>query len=251
MAGKTGVPGTGVTGRVFAVLGAFDAGHRMLTLSEIATRAGLPVSTTHRFTTELVSLGALHRDSEGRFAIGRRLWDLGLLSPVQTGLRETASPYLHDVYGATLATVHIAVRDHENVLYIDAVRGNMSVLIASTIGSRLPLHCTGVGKVLLAHAPGRVVQQVLAGPLERVTPYTITQPARLQRELARVRRDGYATTDQEMTLGACSAAVPIAADGRVIAAIGVVVPSLRRTRARMVASLEVAARGISRSLERR
>jgi DNA-binding IclR family transcriptional regulator len=89
----------------------------------------------------------------------------------------------------------------------------------------------------------------MAGPLERVTPYTITQPSRLARELDRVRHDGFATTNQEMTLGACSAAVPVTVDGHVIAALGIVVPSLRRTQGRMVASLQVAAQGIARSLQ--
>ena len=72
---------------------------------------------------------------------------------MQTGLVELASPYLHDLYGATLATVHLAVRDGTEVLYLDRLRGSASVPIVSTVGSRLPLHATGVGKVLLAHAP--------------------------------------------------------------------------------------------------
>jgi len=81
------------------------------------------------------------------------LWDLGLLAPVQTGLRQLASPYLHDLYGATLATVHLAVRDGVEVLYLDRLAGHASVPAVSRIGSRLPMHGTGVGKVLLAHAP--------------------------------------------------------------------------------------------------
>ena len=101
--------------------------------------------------------------------VGRRIWDLGLLAPVQTGLRHLASPYLHDLYGATLATVHLAVRDGTEVLYLDRLSGTVSVPIVSTIGSRLPMHATGVGKVLLAHAPAEV-QEVLAH-LTRVTPY--------------------------------------------------------------------------------
>ena len=88
--------------------------------------------------------------------MGRRLWDVGLLAPVQAGLVESASPYLHDLYAATRATVHLAVREGVAVLYLDRLRGNTSVPVVSTVGSRLPLHATGVGKVLLAHAPADV-----------------------------------------------------------------------------------------------
>ena len=140
--------------------------------------------------------------------IGRRLWDLGLLAPHQAGLVELASPFLHDLYGATLATVHLAVREDTEVLYVDRLRGSTSVPIVSTVGSRLPMHATGVGKVLLAFAPADVQRAVLAD-LPRVTAYTITQPGTLQRQLAAVRRDDYATTVEEMSLGACSVAVPI------------------------------------------
>ena len=111
----------------------------------------------------------------------------------------------------------------------------------------MPLHATGVGKALLAHAPEDVVSDALAR-LVRVTPYTITQPARMREQLDQVRRDGYATTVEEMTLGACSVAVPVRAGGQVVAALGVVVPSLKRDRARLVAALQVAAQGIGRTV---
>jgi DNA-binding IclR family transcriptional regulator len=248
MAGNTAAAGTTVTSRALAILGAFDTGHRALTLTEIAERASLARPTAHRLIGELADWGALRREPDGRYVIGRRLWDLGLLAPVQTGLRATASPFLHDLYGATLATVHLAVRDGTSVLYLDTLRGHASVPIVSRVGSRLPLHSTGVGKVLLAHAPDDVRRAVLAAPLQRMTAYTITQPAALERQLARIRSEGYATTQEEMTLGACSAAVPVTVGGSVVAALGIVVADLRRTRGRLVAALQVAARGIGRSL---
>jgi len=111
------------------------------------------------------------------------------------------------------------------------------------------MHCTGVGKVLLAHAPDDVRSRLLA-TLERVTPYTITRPATLRAQLDRVCRDGVATTSEEMTLGSCSLAVPVvqSSDGAVVAAIGVVVGSLKHDRQRLVGALQVAARGIGRLL---
>ena len=153
MAGRSSSPGTTVTSRALALLGAFDEQHRRLTLTDLASRSGLPLPTAHRLVAELVAWGALARTADGSYVVGRRLWDLGLLAPVQTGLRQLASPFLHDLYGATLATVHLAVRDGVEVLYVDRLAGHASVPVVSRIGSRLPLHATGVGKVLLAHAP--------------------------------------------------------------------------------------------------
>lgn len=247
VAGNSSAPGASVTSRALALLGAFDDDHRRLSLTELAARAGLPLPTAHRLVAELVEWGALARTDAGAYVVGRRLWDLGLLSPVQAGLVEAASPYLHDLYGATLATVHLAVRDGREAWYLERLRGNASVPVVSTVGSRLPLHATGVGKVLLAHAPAEVQQAVLAD-LPRVTAYTITQPGRLSRQLAQVRRDDYATTVEEMSLGACSVAVPVRRRGEVVAALGIVVPSLKRDRPRLVAALQVAARGIGRAL---
>lgn len=248
MAGNISRPGATVVSRVLALLGAFDETHRRLTLTELARRADLPVPTAHRLIGELTARGALARTPSGEYVVGRRLWSLGVLAPVQTGLLEAAAPFLHDLYAATLATVHLAVRDGTEVLYLDRLSGRRSVPVVSTVGSRLPLYPTGVGKVLLAHAPEPVQAEVLSS-LKRITPHTITQPARLRAQLDRARSDGYATTVEEMTLGACSVGVPVRRnDAEVVAALGIVVPSLRRDRPRLVAALQVAAHGIGRSI---
>jgi DNA-binding IclR family transcriptional regulator len=147
-----------------------------------------------------------------------------------------------------MATVHLAVRDGTRALYLDRLSGHGSVPVVSKVGARLPLHSTGVGKVLLAYAPAEVRQAVLGGPLERFTPYTVVAAGRLDEELRRVPREGYATTAEEMTLGACSIGVPVLAGDTVVAALGLVLPDLRG-RARLLPAMRVAARGIGRSLE--
>lgn len=250
MAGNTSTPGAGVVDRALRVLFAFDADHRALTVTEIARRADLPVPTTHRLVRSLVAGGALVRRPDGAHVVGRQIWDLGLLAPLQSGLREVASPFLSDLHSATLATVHLAVRDGTQVLYLERLSGRASVPVISTMGSRLPTSTTGVGKVLLTHAPDPVQEEVLAS-LPRVTAYSITRPSVLRRQLAAVRREGYATTSEEMTLGACSIAVPIRSggtEGPVVASVGLVVPRLGRERARMLTALRMAAHGIGRSL---
>ncbi|MDF3337104.1 IclR family transcriptional regulator [Mycolicibacterium septicum] len=249
MAGNTAVPGTTVASRLLAIVGAFDERHRALTLTELAQRADLAVPTTSRLAAEMAAGGALERREDGRFVIGRLLWEAGLQAPVEGRLKQVAEPFMHDVYAATLATVHLGVRDGAQVLYVERMQGRTSVPIVSAIGSRLPMHCTGVGKVLLAHAPAEIQRQVFAR-LSRVTPYTITAPKVLAGQVERIRRDGVATTVEEMSLGACSLAVPVirAYDDTVVAAIGVVVPTLKRDRQRLLGALQVAARGIGRLL---
>ncbi len=248
MAGNTSKPGASVAGRILAVLDTFDSRHRSQRLSDIARRADIPLPTAHRLVRDLLAWGALTRSDSGAYQIGRRLWDLGLLAAVNTGLREIAEPFLHDIYAATLATVHIAVLDGPNALYLDRVAGHASVPVVSNVGTRLPLYSTGVGKVLLAHAPLELQQMVLAD-LKPVTPYTVVSPSRLRGELARVIHDGYAQTNEEMTLGACSIAVPVRDHSdQVIAALGMVTANLRRDKQASIGALQVAAQGIRRSM---
>ena len=249
MAGNTSAPGVSVTSRLLSIIASFDETHRSLALTELAQRADMPVPTAHRLVAELVAGGALQRRQDGRYVIGRLLWEAGLLASVRGRLAQVAEPFVSDVYAATLATVHLAIRDGQQVLYLHRLAGHATVPIVSTVGSRLPMHCTGVGKVLLAYAP-RDVQQGVFADLVRVTPYTITRPAVLAAQLTRIVDEGVATTVEEMSLGACSLAVPIwrAGDNEPAAALGVVVPTLKRDRQRLLAALHVAARGIGRLL---
>jgi DNA-binding IclR family transcriptional regulator len=248
MAGNTSVPGATVASRLLAILRAFDGNHDRLTLTELARRAELPVPTTHRLIAELVAGGALERD-DGGYRLGRLLWEVGLHAQIHGQLRRISEPFLYDAYAATMATVHLAVRDGDQALYLQAVRGQTSTPVVSSAGSRLPLHATGVGKVLLAHSPDAMRERLAAG-LTRVTAYTVTHPPLLAAQLERVRCDGMATTAEEMTLGSCSLAVPVfrASDASVSAAIGVVVGTLHHDRKRLLAALRTAALGIGRRL---
>jgi hypothetical protein len=164
-------------------------------------------------------------------------------------LRQVAEPFLHDVYAATLAAVHLAVRDGDQVLYLERMMGRASVPILSSAGSRLPMHCTGVGKVLLAHAPQDVHARVFAN-LTRVTPYTIepaigsvdpagSNPSRRRGEHHR------GNVAWRMFFGRPR---DWSSDDVVAAAIGVVVPNLKCDRQRLLGALQVAAHGIGRQL---
>jgi DNA-binding IclR family transcriptional regulator len=253
VAGRSTTPGRSVTSRALAILDAFDAGAPRLSLSEIAERSGTPLTTAHRLLGELAEWGALVRRQDGRYEVGRKLWDLGLLAPVEMELRQVAAPFLMDLHTTIRDTVHLAVREGLHALYVDRVSGRESVPIVSQAGSRLPLHATGVGKVLLAAAPREVVERAMRS-LTRETRHTLVGPGRMRRELAEVSRRGYARTSEEMSPGTASLAVPVQVERRsgpaVVAALGIVVPPHRRDLPRLVPVLAVAARGIARELAR-
>lgn len=250
MAGGAREPGRSVVSRVMSVLASFDGGHPRLTLSEVARRSGLPVATTARLLRELVACDALTRHPDGRYGVGQRLWQLGLLAPVNHELREVALPFMHDIHAATGDVVHLAVREGTYALYVERMVGSGSVPVLSRMGARLPLHATGVGKVLLAEAQPEVLQAVLAD-LSRVTRHTIVEPGRLLRELAEIRRRGYARTSEEMTLGSASIAVPVRpVPGPPVAALGVVTSASRPKVNRLLPTLQVAAAAMGRTLHR-
>jgi DNA-binding IclR family transcriptional regulator len=237
-----------VTSKAHAVVGAFDPPRSRRTLSEIDAASGLPLSTTHRLIGELVAWEGLTRGADGRYEIGRRIWLLGSLSAVSRELRAVALPFMQDLSATTGENVHIAVLDGDRALYIDRISGRRAVPVVSKPGARLPLHATGVGKVLLAHG-GPELQDRIMHRLTRITPLTIVEPGRLRRQLQQVVDRGYATTYEEMTAGSSSLAVPVYDRAeRVVAALGLVTVSTRRELNRLVPAVQLAGRGVSRML---
>ncbi|MDG4780791.1 IclR family transcriptional regulator [Micromonospora sp. WMMD961] len=241
-------PGRSVTSKVLALLDAFSPATPALTLSELARRAGLPLPTVHRRAAELVEWGALERGDDGRYRIGLRLWEVGSLAPRGLGLRELALPVMEDLYEVTHENVQLAVRQDLELVFIERISGRHAVPVLTRVGGRFALHATGVGLVLLAHAPGDVQEQVLAAPLERYTDMTITDPRRLRRCLAEVRRAGYAVSDRQVTMDALSVAAPIRVPEGVVAAISLVVAHERADPVALAPLVRAAGRALSRAL---
>ena len=134
-------------GKALAVLSTFGRDHAQLTLSQIARRTGLPLSTAHRIVAELADWGALERDDEGRWHIGLRLWEVGSLCPRGQILREVALPYLQDLYEATHENIQLAVREGTELTFVERIAGHRSVELKTMVGTRFPLPATGVGMV--------------------------------------------------------------------------------------------------------
>jgi DNA-binding IclR family transcriptional regulator len=250
VAGRISQPGQSVTSRVLAILDAFDVAHPRLSLSEISRRTGLPLATAHRLVSELVAWRGLRRGDDGQYEIGLRLWEVGLIAPHHSRLRELALPFLQALYEATRENVHLAVRDGNDALYVEKLSGHRSVPIVSRIGGRLPLHATGVGKALLAFETADFRRDYLDRPLARPTRYTIVEPGRLIGDLQQTVQRGYAVTREEMTLGTCSVAAPILdRSGRPEAAVAVVVDSVLVDPAKLAPPIRLAAEGIATRLD--
>jgi DNA-binding IclR family transcriptional regulator len=241
--------GRSVTSKVLALLQAFTPQAPELTLSELARRAGVSMPTAHRRARELVEWGALERDADGRFHIGLRLWEVASLAPRGLGLREAAMPFLEDLYEVSHENVQLAVREGLEVVFVERIASRRAVPVLTRVGGRFALHATGVGLVLLAHAPVEVQEELLASPLHGFSPKTITDPVRLRAVLADVRRNGYAVSDGQVTVDALSVAAPILGpQGEVVAAVSLVVHADSAQPKALSPLIMAAARGISRSL---
>lgn len=238
--------------RALAVLAAFSNERPELTLGMIGESAGLSSATAHRLVSELVEWGALQRVGRGRYRIGMRLWQLGSLAPAVRNLRDVALPFLQDLLEVTHEVVHLAVLDGQQALFIERLLARPLVHTTSRVASRMPLHATGPGKVLLAYAPSEFVDGVIAAGLAKRARNTITSGEVLRRRLTEIRDTGYCLSREEITDGAASVAAPVRGpDGTVIAGVSVVLPSADTELHRWVPAVRLAAAGISRAMSPR
>ena len=223
MAGGSKQRGRSVTSKVLAILSAFEHSRGSMSLTQIAEQADLPLSTAHRLVGEIIDEDMLTRGPHGKIQLGLKLWRIAQNTGRQ--LRDTARHYVQDMYSLTGHTSQLAIRDGSASLYIDRVYGPRRVPRASRVGGKLPLHATAVGKVILAFSEPWVAEAYLSRDLEAFTPRTKTSSNLLAAELETIRKDGYATTFDEVRVGASSIAVPVYHSGRLGCAIGLVVSS--------------------------
>jgi DNA-binding IclR family transcriptional regulator len=215
-----------VSSRLLDLLFCFEVGETELSLAQLALKTGLPHPTARRLVRELTRAGALQQRRDGRFAVGLRVWQLGTLAPLTESLRAKAQPYLEDLYTALRQHVQLAILEGTEAVIIERLSAPRAMDLVSQVGGHLPLHCSGVGKVLLSHGGPDLTSKVLDGELRRYTSRTVTEPDVLRRELAECRRTGTALVHSELTEGADSVATRIMnGEGRVVAALSVVIRS--------------------------
>ena len=240
-----------VLGKVLTVLQAFRPDDDELSLAELGRRTGLAKGTLHRVAADLVAARLLDRDSGG-YRLGGQLFELGMRASVERGLLEVAIPFMQDLYERTHETVHLGIREGGEVVYVGKIGGHRAAVAPSRVGGRMPLHCTAIGKALLAFATRDVLADVVAAGLERKTPRTIVAPGLLRNELRRVAQAGVAFEHEESALGLVCVAAPIRdADELAVAAISVTGPVTRFRPEQHATAVRAAADGVTATLARR
>ena len=218
--------------RGLAVIRAFDSDRPELTLSDVARATGLTRATARRFLLTLSELGYVTA-TDGHFSLCPRVLELGYSYLSGLGLPELAPPHMERLVAQVNESSSISVLDDTDIVYVVRVPTRRIMSITLSVGTRLPAYCTSMGRVLLAGLPEHALERLLARiELRPLTPRTVTDAGALRQLLVRVRRQGYALTDQELEKGLRSIAVPIRdSAGAVAAALNVSVHASRASAA--------------------
>jgi DNA-binding IclR family transcriptional regulator len=225
-------PSVGVIGKVLSILELLDSVPSGLQLNQIAEGTDINKSTAHRFLCHLESEGYLFRDGFGNYMIGAKLSRMGSGASFQSTLSKLARPVLENLRKITGETVNLAVLDGTDVLYIDVLETIHTFRLVTRIGSHLPFYSTSLGKAMVAaiSEPARLEEILGRIEFEPTTPRSINNVARLKKQLAIVRRQGYALDDEEAVAGIrCIGAAILEANGEVVAAVSVSGPVVRFT----------------------
>lgn len=219
----TSTPGTSVQSlaRGLEVIRSFDAEHPRMTLSSVAARTGLSRATARRFLLTLVELGYVRFDGK-YFELTSQVLQLGYAYLSSATLPQLIEPVLQELSAAVGESASASVLHGSEITYVARVHTRSIMQVGISVGTRFPAVSTSMGRVLLAHQPQQTVREVLAAGFPAPTAQAITDTGELQRELDRVREQGYALVDQELSVGLRSVAVPVfGPDGNIAAAMNV------------------------------
>jgi IclR family transcriptional regulator, KDG regulon repressor len=214
--------------KALKVLQAFKYDEPVLGVSELARRLGMGKSSVHRILTTLLHEGFVAKTVDDRYRLGLRVHELGQVAVHSLRLREVAHQYLERLRNESGETVHLAVLDGTEVVYVDRFESQNTLRLFSRLGHRTDAHATSTGKCLLAFGTAEQVELVLASGLPRRAPRTIGSRPALISALASVRELGYAASVDENEPGVSSVGAPIFGfDGTCVAAVSIAGPSAR------------------------
>jgi IclR family transcriptional regulator, KDG regulon repressor len=216
---------TATVDRAMMLLGALGASSRPQNLTQLADHTSLSKSTAFRLLNTLRNAGMVRRDGTA-YSLGDRLVELAGRAPepalayARDQLREASMPFLQALFAKTNGTVHLAVLDHHRVLYLEKLFGHRRVQTPSRVGGRFPANASAIGKALLAWTDEATVDEAMR-LAEAPTQRAITSAEAMYQELARTRRRGFATDEEEAAPGLACVAVPIRNDLGIEAALSV------------------------------
>ncbi|WP_329318396.1 IclR family transcriptional regulator [Streptomyces sp. NBC_01262] len=241
--------------RALDILELFLEGDGTLSAPEITRRLGLPRTTVHELVTTLAARNYLVPlpGQPGRYRLGVRPYQLGSRYSEQLDLAAEGQQVARTVAETCDETVHVALLEGTDVIYIAKVDSTHAVRMVSAAGRRLPAHCTSVGKMLLASLPAATLDARLPldTPLRAMTPHTITSPQELRSQLAAIRDRGIAIEQRESNPDVSCIAAPVRdSAGQVVAALSISVPMIRWSDERRVELEELAAKGAADLSER-
>lgn len=215
--------------RGLRLLHLFSESPRGLSAKQVASFSRLPVSTVHRFLANLVASGFLNRDGEGIHHLGIACFAIGQAAAGQLDIRRLSLPYLRELNQQTRETIHLTVRHGLSAVYVEKLDSPEPLRIHSRIGASVPLHCTAVGKVMLANLPADEQERILPElDLKRHTPNGVGNLQELRTELFRVRKNGYAFDLEEHELHIRCVAAPIWDHaGGVHSSLSITAPAIR------------------------
>jgi IclR family acetate operon transcriptional repressor len=229
---RTNTTGTQAVDRAAQLLIHVVNGPAPVTFTELTAATGLAKSTTSRLLMALERNRLVQRDPSGRFRPGEVFVSYAWRDGAEAGLIAVAQPFMDRLGELTCETIDLGVASRGLVEHIAQVDSTYLIGGTNWVGRTVPLHCSALGKVLLAHGVAELPQ----GRLEPRTDQTITSRAKLELDLREVRRRGYAVTDAELEPGLVAIAAPVHRDGgAVVAALSVSGPASRLTHARVPA----------------
>ena len=211
------------------LLKAFSEEQVDIGISELSRKLGVAKSTVHRLAATLAAEGLLEQDRDTeKYRLGIALFRLGALVRRRMDISSQGRPFLYALREKTNETVHLAILDGTEIMYVYNLESTQAIRMRSDLGVRKPAYCTAEGQAILAWQPQNVVDAVIAQGLTPRTPQTITDPAKLMKALAVIRQRGCAIEDEESEIGMRGISAPIRNDaGEVVAAVGLAGPVTR------------------------
>lgn len=234
--------------RLVRILQSFNAETPAMTVGELAVRARLPLATAYRLVDQLAGHDFLRKDDDGRVRLGLGLWELASRSSTALGLRDAAMPYMEDIQAVVGQHTQLGVLRDDEVLFIERLSGRDSVANRARVASRLPIHKSSSGVVLLAFSPSQVQEGYLTRHPRAGLPGH-GGPGGFRRVLADVRTRGFAAFDGLVDAETTGIAVPVPGRGAVaLAALGVVVERKKGAVQAVLPALLTGALGIARAI---